>query len=260
MLGVCQMQPFRSCVPLCRADVGSWRSGALPFALNSRCIRREGQAQALALLHQSSSLLLQKQRRENAAGRSSSSRRTMARRSNPLGRKKKTPRRVSGLDEHQCQKSAALAQYHIDTVVLKLKYSYTYRTRMGGLSNDLRGADLARRRRRAAGAAATARTPAARTSRAPASYFCALAARAHVHGVNKTLPETPAGRRSLARYQTPPNPLTVKIPPRRPPADGAPHLFRLRWHLNARPFTASTIKAALLDYLSSCKSALMEPP
>ena len=62
MLGVCQMQPFRSCVPLCRADVGSWRSGALPFALNSRCIRREGQAQALALLHQSSSLLLQKQR------------------------------------------------------------------------------------------------------------------------------------------------------------------------------------------------------
>ena len=77
---------------------------------------------------------------------------------------------------------------------------------------------------------------------------------------NKTLPETPAGRRSLARYQTPPNPLTVKIPPRRPPVDGAPHLFRLRWHLNARPFTASTIKAALLDYLSSCKSALMEPP
>ena len=82
---------------------------------------------------------------------------------------------------------------------------------MGGLSNYLRGADLARRRRRAAGAAATARTPAARrTSRAPASYFCALAARAHVRGVNKTLPETPAGRRSLARYQTPPNPLTVK--------------------------------------------------
>ena len=38
MLGVCHMQPFRSCVPLCRADVGSWRSGALPFALNSRCI------------------------------------------------------------------------------------------------------------------------------------------------------------------------------------------------------------------------------
>lgn len=66
MLGVCQMQPFRSCVPLCRADVGSWRSGALPFALNSRCIRREGQAQALALLHQSSSLLLQKQQNSAA--------------------------------------------------------------------------------------------------------------------------------------------------------------------------------------------------
>ena len=97
MLGVCQMQPFRSCVSLCRADVGSWRSGALPFALNSRCIRREGQAQALALLHQSSSLLLQKQRRKNAAGRSSSSRRTSARRSNPLGRKKKLLRTASGL-------------------------------------------------------------------------------------------------------------------------------------------------------------------
>ena len=81
---------------------------------------------------------------------------------------------------------------------------------MGGLSNDLRGADLARRRRRAAGAAPTARTLAAPlASRAPASYFCALAARVHVLAVTK-LPETPAGRRSLARYQTPPNPLTVK--------------------------------------------------
>ena len=105
MLGVCQMQPFRSCVPLCRADVGSWRSGALPFALNSRCIRREGQAQALALLHQSSSLLLQKQRRENAAGRSSSSRRTVARRSNPLGRKKKSLSNWSGLEEHIAKKT-----------------------------------------------------------------------------------------------------------------------------------------------------------
>ena len=144
-----------------------------------------------------------KRRRKNAAGRSSSSRRTLARRSNPLGRKKKLLRTASGSNTSEAKKRRATSVSH--------RYSSTEAKVQLYIAHDDGGSF-----KRSTRCRPRAQTPQSGWCRSDCAHACRApciarpsvlflrpgSARARAR-CNKTLPETPAGRRSLARYQTP---------------------------------------------------------